>query len=181
MEQAQETHTSRPQAEQEEDESSNEPIELAIEDWGEGIDALDFPETDTIPHEELLNTETVHQGTGGREQIAPSSVSVAFPRLGSRTLRQIRATSMTESHLFIGVSDIQDLSRGRKSGYKNDPRLAWMSRSVGPSRSSWPRRSRRSTAYVSPELPSTRTRPFVPSTRPVAMVSWTGRVATSSP
>lgn len=54
-EEAEEIHTSRPQKAQKQDESSNEPIELDLEDWEADIDVLDFPETDTIPHEELLN------------------------------------------------------------------------------------------------------------------------------
>lgn len=56
---AEEIHTSRPQEAQEGDESSNEPIELDLNDWENDIDALDFPETDTIPHEELLNRAEV--------------------------------------------------------------------------------------------------------------------------
>ncbi|WP_174264877.1 zinc metalloprotease [Halalkalicoccus jeotgali] len=54
-EEAEEIHTSRPQEEQEEDETSNEPIELDLGDWENDIDTLDFPETDTIPHKKLLN------------------------------------------------------------------------------------------------------------------------------
>lgn len=49
-----EIHFSRPEAEQREDESSNEPIELDVEAWAADFDTLDFPETDTIPHDELL-------------------------------------------------------------------------------------------------------------------------------
>lgn len=52
---AEDVHTSRPPEEQEEDESSNEPIELEIDSWEEDIAALDFPETDTIPQSELLS------------------------------------------------------------------------------------------------------------------------------
>lgn len=65
-EEAEEIHSSRPQEEQEEDESSNEPIELDLGDWEDDIDALDFPETDTIPHEELLNrAEAAEEAANG--------------------------------------------------------------------------------------------------------------------
>jgi hypothetical protein len=52
---AAEIHNARPRAEQAEDESGNEPVELGLESWESKIETRDFPEVDTVPHEELLN------------------------------------------------------------------------------------------------------------------------------
>lgn len=53
-ERAEEIHRTRPPDEQREDESSNEPLELAVDVWEKRLRTLDFPRTDTVPHEELL-------------------------------------------------------------------------------------------------------------------------------
>lgn len=52
---AAEIHNARPPAERAEDESGNEPIELELESWESKIGTRDFPEVDTVPHDELLN------------------------------------------------------------------------------------------------------------------------------
>lgn len=72
-ERARAVHTSRPPSEQTADESSNEPIELEVAVWEDEVDALDFPATDTIPHEELLNrAESVAEAA--REQLFLDSI-----------------------------------------------------------------------------------------------------------
>ena len=47
-------HASRPDVDQQEDESSNEPLTLDVDAWEDDIWELDFPHVDTIPHSELL-------------------------------------------------------------------------------------------------------------------------------
>ncbi|MFB1065699.1 hypothetical protein, partial [Natrinema sp. H-ect4] len=51
-------HENRPNADQQEDENSNEPITLEVDTWEENVWEMDFPHVDTIPHAKLFGRAT---------------------------------------------------------------------------------------------------------------------------